>query len=574
MIGVRNPVVLCCALNLFAFLSVCSSDVSISVSPKTLLRSRDPVAIWWSGVSSPSKLDWVGIYSPANSSHDDFIGYVFLSSSPGWENGSGFISIPLINLRSSYRFRIFRWNESEVDVTRVDKDHNPLPGTEHLLVESEEIEFKPGRGPEQVHLALTGRAGEMRVMFVTSHGEESFVRYGLARTRKGLDQVAGTRVERYEKENMCGAPANQSVGWRDPGYIHDGVMINLENKQRYFYQVGSNHEGWSNIYSFVSPDSNSNETIAFLLGDMGTFTPYTTFQRTQAESKSTIKWISRDLRAIGDRPAIISHVGDISYARGYAWLWDTFFTQIEPIASAAPYHVCVGNHEFNMPGNSSEPTGTAAPATRNLYYSFDMGPVHFVYMSTETNFLPGSNQYQFLEQDLEQVDRGKTPYVVFQGHRPMYTTSSGHKDGALRQKLVEHIEPLLLKNKVSLALWGHVHRYERFCPLNNFTCGSLEKNGKFWEAFPVHIVIGMGGQDWQPTWEPRPEHPTDPVFPQPVRSEFRAGQFGYARIVANMEKLRFSYVGNHDGKVHDSVEIMAPDPSVFDSTSHSLYHDL
>nr|GMD15189.1 probable inactive purple acid phosphatase 2 [Ipomoea batatas] len=233
--GVRKPVVLCCALNLFAFLSVCSSDVSISVSPKTLLRSRDPVAIWWSGVSSPSKLDWVGIYSPANSSHDDFIGYVFLSSSPGWENGSGFISIPLVNLRSSYRFRIFRWNESEVDVTRVDKDHNPLPGTEHLLVESEEIEFKPGRGPEQVHLALTGRAGEMRVMFVTSHGEESFVRYGLARTRKGLDQVAGTRVERYEKEHMCGAPANQSVGWRDPGYIHDGVMINLENKQRYFY---------------------------------------------------------------------------------------------------------------------------------------------------------------------------------------------------------------------------------------------------------------------------------------------------------------------------------------------------
>ncbi|XP_019164545.1 PREDICTED: probable inactive purple acid phosphatase 2 [Ipomoea nil] len=604
MIVFRKPVVLWCALILFAFLSVCSSDVSISVSPRTLLRSRDPVAIWWSGVTSPSKLDWVGIYSPANSSHEDFIGYVFLSSSPGWDNGSGFISIPLVNLRSSYQFRIFRWNESEVDMTRVDKDHNPLPGTEHLLVESEEIGFKPGRGPEQVHLALTGRDGEMRVMFVTSLGDKGFVRYGLARNR--LDRVADTRVERYEKDQMCGAPANQSVGWRDPGYIHDGVMINLENKRRYFYRVGSDRGGWSNIYSFVSPERNSNETIAFLLGDMGTYTPYTTFQRTQAESKSTIWWISRDLRAIGDRPAIISHVGDISYARGYAWLWDTFFTQIEPIASAAPYHVCVGNHEydwpsqpwkpywaaniykqdgggecgvpfslrFNMPGNSSEPTGTAAPATRNLYYSFDMGPVHFVYMSTETNFLPGSNQYQFLKQDLERVDRRKTPFIVFQGHRPMYTTSSGHKDGALRKKMVEHIEPLLLKNKVSLALWGHVHRYERFCPLNNFTCGSLEEHGIYWRAFPVHIVIGMGGQDWQPIWEPRPEHPSDPVFPQPRRSEFRAGQFGYARIVANMEKLRFSYVGNHDGKVHDSVEIMAPYLPRFNSTSHSLYHDL
>lgn len=230
-----------------------------------------------------------------------------------------------------------------------------------------------------------------------------------------------------------------------------------------------------------------------------------------------------------------------------------------------------------MPGNSSEPTGTTAPPTRNLYYSFDMGVVHFVYMSTETNFLPGSNQYRFLKQDLERVDRGKTPFVVVQGHRPMYTSSSGHKDAPLRQRMVEHIEPLLVKNKVSLALWGHVHRYERFCPLNNFTCGNLERNGEDdddWKAFPVHIVIGMGGQDWQPTWEARPQHPDDPVYPQPISSEFRAGQFGYARIVANMEKLRFSYVGNHDGKVHDVVEIMAPNLRLLNSTSHTLYHDL
>lgn len=235
MIVFGKPVVLCYMLILFSFWSLCYSEVLISVSPKTLMKSHDPATIWWSGVSSPSKLDWVGVYSPANSSHEDFIGYVFLSSSPGWEYGSGFISIPLINLRSSYQFRIFRWNESEVDKSRMDKDNNPLPGTEHLLAESEEIGFEPGRGPEQVHLSLTGRDGEMRVMFVTSQGEESFVRYGLARNR--LDQMADTRVGRYEKEHMCGAPANQSVGWRDPGYIHDGVMVNLKDGRRYFYQV-------------------------------------------------------------------------------------------------------------------------------------------------------------------------------------------------------------------------------------------------------------------------------------------------------------------------------------------------
>nr|GMD00396.1 probable inactive purple acid phosphatase 2 [Ipomoea batatas] len=573
-------------VNLFSFFASSSfGEVSISVTPKTVPKSGESITIRWSGIDSPSNLDWLGIYSPPESSNRYFIGYFFLSSSPEWESGSGSISFPLINLRSKFQFRIFRWTESEINPKHQDHDQNPLPGTKHLLARSEEIGFEPGRGPEQVHLAVTGREGEMRVMFVTADGKENSVRYGL--TRGNLDHVVATEVGRYEKEHMCDAPANNSVGWRDPGYIHDGVMTNLTKGKRYYYMVGSDAGGWSTTYSFVSPDGESNETVAFLFGDMGTATPYTTYVRTQNESLSTIKWIGRDIEALGDKPALISHIGDISYARGYSWLWDNFFAQIEPVASRVPYHVCIGNHEydwllqpwkpdwssygkdgggecgvpyglrFHMPGNSSEPTGMLAPATRNLYYSFDFGLVHFVYMSTETNFLKGSSQYNFLKNDLESVDRKKTPYVVFQGHRPMYTTSNENRDAPIRHKMLEHLEPLLVNNNVTLALWGHVHRYERFCPLNNFTCGSLGLNGEEWRAFPVHVVIGMAGQDWQPIWEPRPNHPDLPIFPQPVRSLYRGGEFGYTKLVATKEKLVFSYIGNHDGEVHDSVEILA-----------------
>lgn len=354
------------------------------------------------------------------------------------------------------------------------------------------------------------------------------------------------------------------------------------------YQVGNDYGGWSETHSFVSRSSHSGETIAFLFGDMGTATPYTTFLRTQDESISTVKWILRDIEALGDKPAFISHIGDISYARGYAWLWDHFFTQIEPIAAKVAYHVCIGNHEynwplqpfkpdwanyrkdgggecgvpyslkFNMPGKSLEATGTEAPDTRNLYYSFDVGVVHFVYISTETNFLPGSNQYNFLKHDLESVDRKKTPFVVVQGHRPMYTTSDEFRDAGLRAKMLEHLEPLLVKNKVTLALWGHVHRYERFCAVNNFTCSdSVSPKGEDTEAYTVHLVIGMAGQDWQPKWEPRPDHRDDPIYPQPKHSLYRGGEFGYTRLVATKEKLVLSYVGNHDGEVHDVVEVLA-----------------
>lgn len=75
-------------------------------------------------------------------------------------------------------------------------------------------------------------------MFVTEHGEEKqYVRYGDREDR--LDGVAKAGVGRYEREDMCEAPANESVGWRDPGWIHDGVMRKLKKGVRYYYQVNN-----------------------------------------------------------------------------------------------------------------------------------------------------------------------------------------------------------------------------------------------------------------------------------------------------------------------------------------------
>ncbi|XP_065860544.1 probable inactive purple acid phosphatase 2 [Euphorbia lathyris] len=581
----ENPFFLLLLFHFFFFFSLLFtpslSKVHISVTPTTLNKSGDAITITWSNVDSPSKLDWLGLYSPPDSHHDHFIGYKFLSSSSDWESGSGSISLPVVNLRSNYSFRIFRWKESEINPKRHDHDHNPLPGTAHLLAQSEEVGFKEGHGPEQIHLAFTDSEDEMRVMFVAGDQDERKVKWGEVDGEWTHAQVA--RVARYEREHMCDAPANDSTGWRDPGWIHNAIMTMLKKGVRYYYQVGTDSKGWSSTRSFVSRNGDSDETIAFLFGDMGTATPYATFIRTQDESIATMKWILRDIEAIGNKPAFVSHIGDISYARGYSWIWDHFFNQVEPVASKLPYHVCIGNHEydwplqpwkpewsasiygtdgggecgvpyslkFQMPGNSSELTGSHAPATRNLYYSFDVGSVHFLYISTETNFLPGSGQYNFIKHDLESVNQTKTPFVVVQGHRPMYTTSNENRDAPLRQRMLEHLEPLFVENNVTLALWGHVHRYERFCPVSNFTCGST------WRGYPVHVVIGMAGQDWQPIWEPRPDHPTDPIFPQPMRSMYRTGEFGYTRLVATKKKLTFSYVGNHDGEVHDMVEILA-----------------
>ena len=50
-------------------------------------------------------------------------------------------------------------------------------------------------------------------------------------------------------------------------------------------------------------------------------------------------------------------------------------------------------------------------------YGFDYGSAHFVLMSTEHFFYPGSPQYQFLDAHLKAVDRTRTPWLIFAGHR-------------------------------------------------------------------------------------------------------------------------------------------------------------
>lgn len=94
-------------------------------------------------------------------------------------------------------------------------------------------------------------------------------------------------------------------------------------------------------HSFIAPNPQADETNAFLFGDMGTFVPYSTYHYRQSECKNTMKWLKHNVEEIRDKPSLISHIGDITYACGISWIWDTFFSQIEPIASKTPYHVCI-----------------------------------------------------------------------------------------------------------------------------------------------------------------------------------------------------------------------------------------
>jgi hypothetical protein len=120
----------------------------------------------------------------------------------------------------------------------------------------------------------------------------------------------------------------------------------------------------------------------------------------------------------------------------------------------------------------------------------------------------------------------------------------------------------MIKYKVNIAIWGHVHTYERTCGIENFICAD-DDNDK-----PVHLVIGSAGNVYNSLWSaylPESGPMGDPEranhHENPDWSVFRTMDFGYTRIFADQESLKVEYVSNMRGAgwviVYHSISIEA-----------------
>ena len=196
-----------------------------------------------------------------------------------------------------------------------------------------------------------------------------------------------------------------------------------------------------------------------------------------------------------------------------------------------------------------------------LYGSWNQGLIHFVSFSTEDNFTPGSDQLQWLERDLAAVNRSQTPWVVFGGHRPYLVSSvcsgwsgpSGPNDraGTLGKALEEALEPVFEKHSVDLALWGHVHDYERTCSVRRRKCVA-DGSGT------THVIVGNAGHGVHSVGVPNTNGSVTGcgmwAFPEPEWIAFRSFEHGFSRLTAvNATSLHLEAVFNRDRAVHDDV---------------------
>ncbi|KAM2286563.1 hypothetical protein ACFX1S_039016 [Malus domestica] len=516
----------------------------------------------------PAEDDWLAVFSPAdfNSSTcpptDDRevapnicsapIKYRFANdSNTGYtKTGKASLKFQLINQRADFSFALFSGGLS----------------TPKLVAVSNSISFVNPNVPLYPRLAQGKDWNEMTVTWTSGYNINKavpFVEWGL----KGEAQTrspAGTLT--FPRGSLCGPPA-RTVGWRDPGFIHTSFLKDLWPNSLYTYKLGHKLSNgsyiWSKSYHFKSspyPGEDSLQRVV-IFGDMGKAerdgsNEYADYQ---PGSLNTTDTLIKDL----DNIDIVFHIGDIVYANGYISQWDQFTSQVEPIASNVPYMIASGNHERDAPGTGSFYDGNDSggecgvlaetmfyvPAENRakFWYSTDYGMFHFCIADSEHDWREGSEQYIFIEKCLASADRQKQPWLIFAAHRVLGYSSAQWQDGAFGEPMGrESLQKLWQKYKVDIAFYGHVHNYERTCPIYQNQCVNTEKshysgtvNGT------IHVVVGGGGSHLSAF---------GPV--QTSWSLFRDSDFGFVKLTAfNHSSLLFEYKKSNDGKVYDSFTI-------------------
>lgn len=377
---------------------------------------------------------------------------------------------------------------------------------------------------------------------------------------------AGTLT--FSRNSMCGSPA-RTVGWRDPGFIHTSFLKDLWPNTKYRYKVGhrllNGSYVWGPVYVFQAspyPGQDSLQRV-IIFGDLGKAERdgSNEYSNYQPGSLNTTDRLVEDL----DNINIVLHIGDLSYANGYLSEWDQFTSQIEPIASRVPYMVASGNHERDWPNTGSfyknmdsggecgvlAETMFYVPAKdrAKFWYATDYGMFHFCIADSEHDWREGTDQYKFIEECLATADRQKQPWLIFIAHRVLgYSSDSWYaEEGSFEEPMGrESLQKLWQRYKVDLAFYGHVHSYERTCPIYENNCVSSERSsysGTF--NATIHVVAGGGGS-----------HLSDFTTLQTSWSFFKDYDFGFVKLTAfNHSTLLFEYKKSRDGKVYDQFWI-------------------
>lgn len=302
--------------------------------------------------------------------------------------------------------------------------------------------------PEQIHLSLdagkvSGSATPVIVTWCTGKTSgNQFVKYGL--TPETVIQVKAGRNTLNDR------------------MLFGARLKKLKTGTKYYYRCGSDIDGWSPLYSFITePDSGAFRVG--IIGDTQNNTNNEGFQKTR-EVTDLVRIYS---------PFFTLHMGDIVDNGSVKENWLRFLSETQDLNAVSPLMPVLGNHDVsNIPGKdfqkpSQEFHSLFSLPGNEVNYSFTYMNVRFIGIysgcaeaaskSDQVKYKPGSPEYKWLEKELSKAEKDKKiKWTIVWMHYPLYSFGWSNIS-----KWKENLAPLFDRYRIDLCLAGHRHVYER-----------------------------------------------------------------------------------------------------------------
>lgn len=162
---------------------------------------------------------------------------------------------------------------------------------------------------------------------------------------------------------------------------------------------------------------------------------------------------------INDYPRFLLHTGDLANQGRLLKDWFVFLNNWNSLTGILPWLPVYGNHEqdkylnqfFKLPSNASFDT-----TNWGHWYSIDYNNIHITVLDLYRDYSPGSEQYNWLVNDLSNVG-GNIDHVFVTFHEPPFSSGRHGDNFAVKEYLV----PVIEQYNVDLVFCGHEHLYER-----------------------------------------------------------------------------------------------------------------
>jgi hypothetical protein len=175
--------------------------------------------------------------------------------------------------------------------------------------------------------------------------------------------------------------------------------------------------------------------------------------------------------------------GNHDNASGYSATFPKYFPYAYPNLTVKTHAANPTCTPVDANGNCVDSNGN--PYYNNLYYSYDYGPVHFIFIDEYSSMAAGSAQYNWVLADLAaaSANRQNVPWIIMGYHEGSYSAGADGDNTAVRI-----FDPFIAQYGVDLVYSGHSHNYARAGAYN-----AAQANGDPIALNVPYITSGGGG---------------------------------------------------------------------------------